>query len=108
VPAVHVVVVVIVHVRMRRFREHETFVDVHLGSILQNSIYVCMYVCKLYFFGQRTLVPLLLLRPQFFPIILFGFTTLLTRMTGKSLHMQWPLTSQLHGSVYQRKQLVFC
>jgi hypothetical protein len=45
VPAVHVVVVVIVHVRMRRFREHETFVDVHLGSILQNSIYVCMYVC---------------------------------------------------------------
>jgi hypothetical protein len=27
-----------------------------------------------------------------------GSTTLLTRMTGNSLHMQWPLTSQLHGS----------
>jgi hypothetical protein len=24
------------------------------------------------------------------------------------LHMQWPLTSQLHGSVSQREQLVFC
>jgi hypothetical protein len=29
---------------------------------------------------------------------------LLTRMTGISLHMQWPLTSQLHGSVPQREQ----
>jgi hypothetical protein len=28
-------------------------------------------------------------------------------MTGISLHMQWPLTSQLHGSVSQREQLVF-
>jgi hypothetical protein len=25
-------------------------------------------------------------------------------MTGNSLHMQWPLTSQLHGSVSQREQ----
>jgi hypothetical protein len=33
---------------------------------------------------------------------------LLTWMTGNSLHMQWPLTSQLHGSVSQREQLVFC
>jgi hypothetical protein len=32
---------------------------------------------------------------------------LLTRMTGISLHMHWPLTSQLHGSVSQREQLVF-
>jgi hypothetical protein len=47
--------------------------------------------------GQRPLVPLLLLAPPFFPIILFGSTTLLTGMTGNSLHMQWPLTSQLHG-----------
>jgi hypothetical protein len=31
---------------------------------------------------------------------------LLTGMTGISLHMQWPLTSQLHGSVSQREQLV--
>jgi hypothetical protein len=30
---------------------------------------------------------------------------LLTGMTGISLHMQWPLTSQLHGSVSQREQL---
>jgi hypothetical protein len=35
-------------------------------------------------------------------------TTLLTRMTSISLRMQWPLTSQLHGSVSQREQLVFC
>jgi hypothetical protein len=27
----------------------------------------------------------------------------LTRMTGNSLHMQWPLTSQLHGSFSQRE-----
>jgi hypothetical protein len=32
---------------------------------------------------------------------------LLTGMTGISLHMQWPLTSQLHGSVSQREQLFF-
>jgi hypothetical protein len=25
-------------------------------------------------------------------------TTLFTRMTGISLHVQWPLTSQSHGS----------
>jgi hypothetical protein len=29
-------------------------------------------------------------------------------MTGISLHMQWPLTSQSHGIVSQREQLVFC
>jgi hypothetical protein len=28
-------------------------------------------------------------------------------MTGISLHMQWPLTSQSHGSVSQREQSVF-
>jgi hypothetical protein len=33
---------------------------------------------------------------------------LLTGMTGNSLHKQWPLTSQSHGSVSQREQLVFC
>jgi hypothetical protein len=31
----------------------------------------------------------------------------LTGMTGKSLQMQWPLTSQLHGSFSQREQLSF-
>jgi hypothetical protein len=30
---------------------------------------------------------------------------LLTGMTGISLHMQWPLTSQSHGSVSQREPL---
>jgi hypothetical protein len=34
-------------------------------------------------------------------------TTLLTGMTSISLHMQWPLTSQLHGSVSLREQLFF-
>jgi phosphorylcholine metabolism protein LicD len=29
---------------------------------------------------------------------------LLTGMTGISLHMQWPLTFQLHGRVTQREQ----
>jgi hypothetical protein len=61
---------------------------------------------KCFFFGQRPLVPLTTV--HFFPIILFGSTTLLTRMTGSSLHVQWPLTSQLHGSVSQREQLFFC
>jgi hypothetical protein len=32
---------------------------------------------------------------------------LLTRMTCISLHMQWPLTSQWHGSFSQIEQLVF-
>jgi hypothetical protein len=63
--------------------------------------------CMHSFFGQWPLVPLPLLGPPFFPIILFGSTTLLTGMTGNSLHMQWPLTSHLHGSVSQREQLVF-
>jgi hypothetical protein len=40
------------------------------------------------FLGQRPPVPLLLLGPPFFPIILFGSTTLLTGMTNSSLHMQ--------------------
>jgi hypothetical protein len=40
------------------------------------------------FLGQRPLVPLLLLGLPFFPIVLFGSTTLLTGMTGISLHMQ--------------------
>jgi hypothetical protein len=52
-------------------------------------------------------VPLLLLSPPFLPIILFGSTTLLTGMTGISMRMQWPLTSQSHGSVSQIEQLVF-
>jgi hypothetical protein len=59
-------------------------------------------MCPLFFFGggcQQPLVPLLLLGPPFFPIILFGSTTLLTVMTDNYLHMQWPLTSRLHGSV---------
>jgi hypothetical protein len=56
---------------------------------------------------QRPLVPLLLLGPPFFLIILFGSTTLLTGMTGNSLHMQWPLTSQLHGSVSEENNWFF-
>jgi hypothetical protein len=28
-------------------------------------------------------------------------------MTGISLRMEWPLTSQLHGSVSQRERLFF-
>jgi hypothetical protein len=58
------------------------------------------------FWGQRPLVPPPP-RPSIFLIILFESTTLLTRMTGISLHMQWPLTSQSHGSVSKREQLSF-
>jgi hypothetical protein len=36
-----------------------------------------------------------------------GSTTLLTGMTGISLHMQLPLTTQSRGSASQREQLVF-
>jgi hypothetical protein len=34
-------------------------------------------------------------------------TTLLTGMTGISLHMQWPLTSQLHGSFLKENNSFF-
>jgi hypothetical protein len=44
------------------------------------------------------LVPLILRDPPFFPIILFLSTTLITGMTGITLQMQWPLTSQSHDS----------
>jgi hypothetical protein len=46
-------------------------------------------------------------RPSIFSNYSFWFTTSLTGMTGVSLHMQWPRTSQLHGSVSQREQLFF-
>jgi hypothetical protein len=44
-------------------------------------------------------VPLLLRHPPFFLIILFFSTTLSTGMTGISLHMQWPLSSQSDVSI---------
>jgi hypothetical protein len=49
------------------------------------------------FLGQRPLVPLLLLGPPFFSdyLFFFGSTTLLTRMTGISLHTQWPQFGRL-------------
>jgi hypothetical protein len=50
--------------------------------------------------GQQTLVLLLFLGPPFFPIILFLSTALSTGMTGISLHMQWPVTSQSHGPIW--------
>jgi hypothetical protein len=50
-----------------------------------------------FFLGQRPLVPFLLLGPPFFSDYSFWSTTLLTGMTGISLHMQWPLTSQMTG-----------
>jgi hypothetical protein len=48
-----------------------------------------------FFWGGGQLVPLHLLSPPFFDYSL----TLSTKMTGISLHMKWPLTSQLHGSI---------
>jgi hypothetical protein len=76
-----------------------------MGIIGEMYILVPMHICNGNFLGgQRPLVPLLLLGPPFF-YYSFWSTTLLTGMTGISLHMQWPLTSQLHGSVSQREQL---
>jgi hypothetical protein len=42
----------------------------------------------------------------FLPNFVLVSTSLLMWMTGISLHVQWPLTSQLHGSFSQREQLV--
>jgi hypothetical protein len=39
------------------------------------------------------------------PHVVFLSTTLLTGMTGISLHVLWRLTSQLHLQFYQREQL---
>jgi hypothetical protein len=64
-----------------------------------------------FFFGGGVSDPLCLSSSSalhFFRLFFFGSITLFTRMTGNSLHMQWPLTSQSHGSVSQREQLVFC
>jgi hypothetical protein len=65
----------------------------HVMQVLLVSDHLCLY--------------LLLLGPPFFPIILFLSTTLSTEMTGSSLHTQWPLNSQSHGSFLKREQLVF-
>jgi hypothetical protein len=53
------------------------------------------------------LLLLLLLGPPNFQIILFLSTTLLTGMTGISLHTQWSLTPQLHCS-FLKENIVFC
>jgi hypothetical protein len=60
-----------------------------------------------FFLGGGGLV-LLLLGPLFFQSILFLYTTLLTRMTSISLHMQWPMTSQSHGSFLKENNCWFC
>jgi hypothetical protein len=44
-------------------------------------------------------------QPSIFPIILFLSTTLLTGMTGVSLN--WPLTSQSHGSFLKENNCFF-
>jgi hypothetical protein len=41
------------------------------------------------------------------PIILFVSTTLSTRMTAISLHVQWPLTSQWHGGILKENNCFF-
>jgi hypothetical protein len=46
-------------------------------------------------------------RPSTFSDYSLRVHHLVTGMTGISFHMQWLLTSQLHGSVSQREQLVF-
>jgi hypothetical protein len=59
------------------------------------------------FGGQQPLVLLPLLDPPFFPIIIFLSTALPTGMTGISLHMRWPLTSKVHGSILKENNCFF-
>jgi hypothetical protein len=54
-------------------------------NLLFRSLYVNLHTWVTLFFGQRTFVPLLLLGPPFYPVILFLSTTLLAGMTGISL-----------------------
>jgi hypothetical protein len=51
--------------------------------------------------------PLLLLGPTFFSDYSFCVRNPLTGMTGSSLHMQWPLTSQLQGSFLKENNCFF-
>jgi hypothetical protein len=76
-------------------------IDPRLGEFLPNEWLIFIFL------GQRPLVPLRLLRPQLFPIILFLSTTLLTGMSGISLNMQWPLTSQSHGCFLKENNYFF-
>jgi hypothetical protein len=55
------------------------------------------------FFGSATPCAFPPPWPYIFSDYSFWSTALLTGMTGISLHMQWPLTSQSHGSVSKRK-----
>jgi hypothetical protein len=48
------------------------------------------------------------LGPPFFLIILFLSTTLLTKMTGISLHMPWPPSSKSHFSFLKENNCFFC
>jgi hypothetical protein len=59
------------------------------------------------FFGQQPLVPFPPPQSSIFSIIPFLSATLLTKMTGSSLHMQWPLTSQSHGSFLKENNCFF-
>jgi hypothetical protein len=82
----------------------------NFSTLLCLSITMPVIFLQTFLGGQRPLVALLLLSPSFFSDYSFWVhhpTTLLTGMTGNSLHMQWPLTSQSHGSVSQRQQLFF-
>jgi hypothetical protein len=69
---------------------------------------VVALILGLLFFGQQQPCAFPPPRPSIFSDCSFWSTALLTGMTGISLHMQWHLTSQLHGSVPLREQLVFC
>jgi hypothetical protein len=81
-------------------------VKLYVVKLYVVKLYVVkLYVVKLYV--VKPLVPLVLLGPPFFPIILFLSSTLLTGMTINSLRMQWPLTSQSHGSIHTYPQFLY-
>jgi hypothetical protein len=84
---------------------HAYFTTCNKSHTFSQLIFVSLIVIKwaaVTFFGQQPLVPLLY-GPPFFPIIIFGSTTLLTGMTGISLHL-WLLS---HMSVSLKENNCF-
>jgi hypothetical protein len=84
--------------------EYVTKVDDRRLSVDRTKVSSCAEVRIYRFIRRKELIGVFSPPPR---PSLFGPTTLLTGMTGISLHMQWPLTSQLRGSVSQREQLFF-
>jgi hypothetical protein len=87
----------------------------HMYMYIQSCTYMYIHVTSCFFvekwhdrfyFWSATSCAYPPPQPCIFSINLLRSTTLWTGMTGISLHMQWPLTSQSHGSFSQRDGLL--